>query len=884
MTQDVEARFVADTSGFQAGMVQAATVTDAQMRRIVQYVQRATAANEAMERTARQAAAGAKASYENVSRAAEGAARSHAGASREVLILAHELSQGNYKRFGGSLLVLGEQLDIMGKLATPAGLAIGAIGAAALGAAAFMAKGAIEADRFAKSLIATHNAAGLTLDSLASMAVQVQASTGATVGAARSAIEALAASGKFGPATIEGAARAVVNMERTTGQTAEEIVKSFERMSEGVAKWAAENNSQYHYITAAQFEYLRVLEDQQGREAAERENLRLLNEQFTHVTDNLGYAAKAWNALKQAVSDYGDQVAKVGRPLTIGDQIDDITKQMQRMSTFKDDHFRLNTGDLPATQANFDALREQRGMLQRVQAAQEASARMEATAAATHAAGVAARQYGDDLVKAAKAQSELVRQQEAWKKAVDDAAKDGAPFKNDEIAAVDAYLKKHFAAPGAAAQASEYARLMDAVKSYSAGVDEQVAQQGKLSESERWLIQQHRDLENASAKLTTTQRASIAAAQEAAAANGASLDRLNQFRTLAEEVQKFNEGTRIAIGQQKALSEAERWAVEQRAKVAASKDLSSTERAGFGMAIDQSASDRDYADRMAAIKKFADQQIAAETLARATIGLTAEQADQAKKLAAYDNLVGNALVGANDDTVKRVQAAAAAIRGELLGSIKETAQAAQDFNDNFMAGIRLGMEEYAKSAADAAGQARKLVEDSMKGMEDAIVRFAETGKLSFKGLFTTIADDLLHMEARRDLAALFGAVPGGSAAPGASGTTIPVGLIGAAGSALANSNLIGSALDIFPTFANGIDYVPYDGFPAILHEGEKVTRRQDAAVDRSSQGPTVHLGGLTVNVGEGVSRTEVYAAASQAQQAAVAQVMRYARTGKVVGA
>ncbi|VCT41716.1 prophage tail length tape measure [Burkholderia pseudomallei] len=48
-------------------------------------------------------------------------------ARREMLVLAHELSMGNYKRFAGSLMVLGEQLDWMGKIMTPVGLSIGAV-------------------------------------------------------------------------------------------------------------------------------------------------------------------------------------------------------------------------------------------------------------------------------------------------------------------------------------------------------------------------------------------------------------------------------------------------------------------------------------------------------------------------------------------------------------------------------------------------------------------------------------------------------------------------------------------------------------------------------------------------------------------------------------
>jgi lambda family phage tail tape measure protein len=63
-------------------------------------------------------------SQNNAARASRGAASAHAGASREILVLIHEMSQGNFSKFGGSLMVLGEQFDVLGKLCTPAGMAV----------------------------------------------------------------------------------------------------------------------------------------------------------------------------------------------------------------------------------------------------------------------------------------------------------------------------------------------------------------------------------------------------------------------------------------------------------------------------------------------------------------------------------------------------------------------------------------------------------------------------------------------------------------------------------------------------------------------------------------------------------------------------------------
>lgn len=49
-----------------------------------------------------------------------------------------------------------------------------------------------------------------------------------------------------------------------------------------------------------------------------------------------------------------------------------------------------------------------------------------------------------------------------------------------------------------------------------------------------------------------------------------------------------------------------------------------------------------------------------------------------------------------------------------------------------------------------------------------------------------------------------------------------------------------------PGYAYGLDRVPYDNFPAILHEGERVlTASQARTADRSGGGVAVHIGQIT---------------------------------------
>ena len=171
-------------------------------------------------------------------------AHSSTGARRELLVLGHELATGNFRRAAGSLLVLGERLDVMGAIMSPIGLLVGGVTAAFAVFAIGALKGAEESRAFANSLLLTGNAAGLTEGRFNALVQTVQQSTGATIGAAREMTQALVSTGRFGADSIGGVSQAAARLASVSGQSTEEVVKDFSRMSDGVVKWAVEANQQ----------------------------------------------------------------------------------------------------------------------------------------------------------------------------------------------------------------------------------------------------------------------------------------------------------------------------------------------------------------------------------------------------------------------------------------------------------------------------------------------------------------------------------------------------------------------------------------------------------------------------------------------------------------
>jgi phage-related minor tail protein len=190
------------------------------------------------------------------------------GVRRELLVLTHELATGNFRRAAGSSLVLAERWDLLSKLASPLGIGIGLVVGAFAGLAIAAAKGAEQSSAFAHSLQLTGNYAGLTEGRFNEMARTVQQSANVSIGSARDITQALISTGRFGGESLGHVATAASIFAEVSGQKAEEVVKNFERMSDGPLKFALEMDKQTHFMTGALFDQIKALEDSGQKEQA----------------------------------------------------------------------------------------------------------------------------------------------------------------------------------------------------------------------------------------------------------------------------------------------------------------------------------------------------------------------------------------------------------------------------------------------------------------------------------------------------------------------------------------------------------------------------------------------------------------------------------------
>ncbi len=90
-------------------------------------------------------------------------------------------------------------------------------------------------------------------------------------------------------------------------------------------------------------------------------------------------------------------------------------------------------------------------------------------------------------------------------------------------------------------------------------------------------------------------------------------------------------------------------------------------------------------------------------------------------------------------------------------------------------GARGALQDYMDSASDVAGQTRDLFSNAFGNMEDAVVNFVKTGKLSFKDFADQVVADLIRIQVRQAAAGFLGTTlgflgGGGGAAAAGSGT------------------------------------------------------------------------------------------------------------------
>lgn len=250
--------------------------------------------------------------------------------------LGRELAQGDWR---GSAVEMGK-LAMGTELASESfTLLAGGVGLAAAGLAAYAVvayKAHQETERQANALLLTGNYAGLVAGQLNDMARSAAASVNASVGDTRTVMEGLVATGRVTRQSLSEIAQSVQLVTQFSGQSRESVLKDFAGMADGVAKWAAEHNRAYHFLTFEQYKYIESLELAGNQQEAMRKTSELLNQHLGgDLTRNLGTLQKAWVEVGNWASWAWDKMLNAGRAESASDKVAKIQAQLDALANRK---------------------------------------------------------------------------------------------------------------------------------------------------------------------------------------------------------------------------------------------------------------------------------------------------------------------------------------------------------------------------------------------------------------------------------------------------------------------------------------------------------------------------------------------------------------------
>jgi hypothetical protein len=349
--------------------------------------------------------------------------------------------------FGGA----GNAAKVLLSFVTPLRVALTG-GAAAAGALALaFYEGSRQSKAFADAIVLTGGYAGVTEGRFNALARGIAASGEVSVAAAREFGQALINTGEVGPRALASATAAAAKYGEATGKNAKEVAQDYAQMGADVAKWASEHNRQLNFLSAAQYDQIKSLQDQGKAADAQAIVYDALNKRFSNLQQNLGTIETVLKTTKNAWSSFWDAALDIGRAETIEDKIAKNTAAIQRFEAARKSAAQPGEGfqvpgliRAPVGPKTADQLREDNVELQRLKIAQDNAAASVAERAAVTQRAIAGKDLVRSFLTEGKAASQYQAELVKLKQAFEDNAAAGTPFTSGQQADALAALKKKF--------------------------------------------------------------------------------------------------------------------------------------------------------------------------------------------------------------------------------------------------------------------------------------------------------------------------------------------------------------------------------------------------------------------------------------------------------
>jgi lambda family phage tail tape measure protein len=680
------------------------------------------------------------------------------------------------------LLQQGGQLkDMFGGIA-PAARALGgyvaglvnpytlaAAAAAGLGIAYY--KGSQEATAYSTALILTGNAAGSSADQLAGLAAQVSSTIG-TTGAAAEVLATLAGNSKIAGDSFDEIAVAALQMEKTTGKAIDETIAEFAKIAKDPVAAAKELNDQYGFLTASVYSQIVALKEQGDTIGAAKlltdTYASTINSRTGEITANLGLIESAWKGIKSAAAGALDATLSVGRTQSLEQQAAEIRQRLQsnqgrggRAAALGLDtrSSEQDKKDLDYLELQIEAEKSRTKFIgDRVQVQKEgieAAGKLKAISDAN----LTNEEKRNKLIK------EYKRDVEALRKA----------NPNDPLVQADVVAKniqnikdKNKDPAGKANQLnlSGYNDAQNAIKdlqaTYSNSEKELEAQQkAGLITQQNYLDQRTALIRAEREEVTGAYQAEIAALEAVKDRTGTTGEQRIQLDQKIADAR-----TSMVKAQKDADSQLEVLATNEQGRLKKQALAIQTYTDALNQ---QNITLRQQGQREAASLGMGDRQ---KGLQSQFNGIDDKANAQRIDLA---NQYGDGSRGMSLDEYNAKLKAVAESQQELRNTVVANYDDMTDAQGSWSAGASSAWENYLESTRDVAGQTKSLFTNAFSSMEDAIVQFAMTGKLSFADFAKSILADMARIAARQAsssaLSGLFGLAASAAGSYFGGGTT-----------------------------------------------------------------------------------------------------------------
>ncbi|MFJ2989951.1 phage tail tape measure protein [Collimonas sp. NPDC087041] len=657
-------------------------------------------------------------------------------ARRELGVIIRELASGNFGGASRSFSIFAERSGLMTTLLSPVALGIGAV-TAALGAFAVAAYlGHEEQTKLNNALILTGGYAGSTAGQLHSLAGDATA-FGGSIGVAKDAVYQLADSGKFTSDQIGLIASAAVQMQDATGQAIDVTIGQFETLAKEPAKAIVELNDKYHFLTLSVYDQIVALEKQGDMQAAatlaEATYASALETRTAQIRSNQGSIMRGWADVKSAATSAWDAMLGIGRTETPEEKIGKILE-----------NYKYTVANNPNLAGSDIAKRYRERTIAQLtplygeKLAADKKAQEESDKAQAESAKISARNWLDNF------NTEFATQAEKRQKEIDNytgRANMLGVSGEDQAAAIAKINDKYKDKKTGKGRSNEY------------GLNSEIKDiQGQIQEQERALkrstdaikaqydiglldTRQYLDQDYAARKEALSKEIVLADQQIEVAKQKKSGVALKEAQNLKKKLQ--DEET---AADEKHLSDVTALGVKQANAVAA-----------FSASLVASYQTRQQAvNNLIAGAGLGD--AAKEELNR--LNGVQQEFDKAAEALRASKEKGEAHGGISASTYDQELAI---LQANLDKRVEQERQATKDIRatqENGWNGATAAMDNYLDNAANVAAQTKSLFENSFKGMEDAIVNFAMTGKLNFADFAKSVIADMIRIQARAAVSGL----------------------------------------------------------------------------------------------------------------------------------